>query len=77
MGTSDAPVGFTILDQQHTEEPNAQGQIEGSWRVDFETPSGVKSFIRIPDAFYSAENVNAEITDRVAEIERVQALGNG
>jgi len=68
---------FEIIDQTHEELPAANGTMEGEWRIDFLTPSGIHSFIRVPDAAYSASAIHSEIAAKVAEIERTQAGPNG
>lgn len=67
---------FTILDQSHEEIPAINGAMEGEWRIDFQTPSGIHSFIRIPDSQYNADYIHAQIAAKAAEIERTQAGPN-
>lgn len=71
--TEPATPPFTITDQTHEEVPLSNGTMEGEWRIDFTTPSGIQSFIRVPDAMYEAGYIHAQIADKVAEIEKVQA----
>lgn len=71
------PVGFRVVDQQHAELPDDQGNLSGIWTVTFETPSGVRDFIKLSDAQYTPENVLQAITDRVVIVETVQRLGSG
>lgn len=75
--TPDIPVGFRVIDQQHAELPDDQGNLSGIWTVTFETPSGIKDFVKLPDSQYSPENVLQAISDRVIMIETVQRLGSG
>lgn len=67
---------FTIIDQTHEETPSTDGQMLGEWRIDFQTPSGIRSFVRIPDDLYNARYIHSEIAARAAEIEKVQAGPN-
>lgn len=75
MSTSNGPVAapFTIIDQTHEEIPAINGAMEGEWRIDFQTPSGIHSFIRVPDAEYNADYIHAQIAAKTAEIEKTQA----
>lgn len=75
MSANDTTQGppFTILDQTHTEIPGPNGVMEGEWRIDFSTPSGIHSFIRVPDSMYDAAYIHSQIAAKVAEIEKVQA----
>lgn len=72
----DLPAGrvpFTVTDQTHEEIPSQDGQMVGEWRVDFDTPSGVHSFVRVPDYEYNAQYVHSLISQKATEIEKVQA----
>lgn len=75
METASLPgsTDFTIVDQTHDEIPAANGVMVGEWRIDFATPSGIHSFIRVPDEQYDANYIHSQIAAKVAEIEKVQA----
>ena len=70
----DEPLSFTIVDQQHSDQLDDRGNLTGVWRITFQTPSGIKSYIDLPDQYYTAENVHAWISQKVKQIEQVQAL---
>lgn len=74
MSESTPAVKFTITTQVHQQVPTANGQLTGQWRVGFTTPSGVESFVMVPDAEYNAAQVHSMVAARVATIESVQAL---
>lgn len=64
---------FEIIDQTHEETPSTNGEMVSDWRIDFMTPSGVRSFVRVPDEMYNAQYIHSEIAAKTAEIEKVQA----
>lgn len=68
---------FTITAQRHEQYYDDQGVSQSRWNIEFQTPSGVKSFVEVPDRDYNAENVAQLINERVATIEQVQSLGQG
>ena len=71
---ADPTVSFTIVDQSHSDQIDDNGKLSGVWRITFTTPSGIKSYIDMPDAYYTPQNVHAWISQKVATIEQVQAL---
>jgi hypothetical protein len=70
----DGNLPFTIVDQQHSEQINDKGQLVGTWRITFQTPSDIRAFVDIPDDRYTAQNVHAMVAWKVATIEQVQRL---
>ena len=70
------PHHFTIVSQAHQIGPDPKtGALVGLWTITFRTPSGVQSFVQIPDADYSAKHVAALVAPKAAEIEQVSQLG--
>jgi hypothetical protein len=68
------PIPFTIVDQTHTERINDKGALEAIWRITFQTPSGVRSFVDIPDQYYTAQTVHNWVSQKTATIEQVASL---
>lgn len=64
---------FHIVDQQNEETPGPDGQMIEEWRIDFDTPSGIQSFVRIPGDLYTAAYVHQAIAEKAREIEAVEA----
>lgn len=77
MSAPSQPPPFQVVDQVHEEIPSPGGHMEGEWRIDFQTPSGIHSFIRVPDAMYNAAYIHSQIAAKVQEIEAVQAGPQG
>lgn len=66
---------FTVTRQDHQPDYNPNNPAAGTWTVYFTTPSGVESFITVPDDQYTPENVGGLIAARAATIEAVHKLG--
>lgn len=67
-------VEFKILDQQHDWTYTADGGRDGQWTITFETPSGWRSQVVVPDSAYSPDIVGPVIADYVKRIEDVGGL---
>ena len=66
---------YEITRQQHEQYFDEAGNTQSRWRIDFQTTSGTKSFVEVPDADYNSANVAQMIGQRVRTIEEVEALG--
>lgn len=75
MGVGPLPDRYTITGQEKSESLTPDGRFVESWRISFETPSGTHSYIRLPDAQYTPETVDALIREDIAKIEGVHRLG--
>lgn len=71
------PVPFKIVSQQVQEsfDPATLGQ--KTWTINYETPSGVTSFVTVPDSQYSAGRVAELVAADAARIEAVHQLTEG
>jgi hypothetical protein len=76
MSALGQPLPFTILTQSPSSDyDQSTGETTEIWRIEFQTPSGVKAWVTIPWADYTAENVAAIVAQKAAMIEQVQSLG--
>lgn len=70
-----ASVSYTITGQELTEELQPDGRFVDTWRITYTTPSGVVGFVRVPNAQYDVDRIDALIRANVAQVEQVHALG--
>lgn len=68
---------YQVLSQSKTVEPDEQGNLQDRWRVHYESPSGTKSYVDIPAAYYTPRNVHDAIVHEMSTVEQVHALGQG
>lgn len=69
MGT-----GWTVTDQQETTDLGPDGRATIGVRVNFKTTKGITGSVFVPRAMYSVANVQAAISDYVAQLHAVAGL---
>lgn len=68
---------YDITHQVKSVEPDEAGNLKDTWHVHYVTPSGTKSWIKLPADYYTPRNVHNAISEEMAAIEQVHALGDG
>lgn len=76
-GQASDPQPYTITRQDH--EPNYDPNNPGAstWTIHFRTAGGTESFITVPDAQYTMENVSGQLAARAQQIDAIGGLGGG
>lgn len=67
-------VGWRVVAQQQREDLTANGTFHKVWDVTFETASGTRGLVTIPERLYTEENVRAEIESKVSTISAIENL---
>jgi len=65
---------WRVVNQQQREDLTSNGTFHKVWDVTFETGSGTRGTVTIPERLYSADYVREEIDRRVATIAAVERL---
>jgi hypothetical protein len=73
--TDDSFTKYKITNQEKTQRFTPNAGFEDVWRVTFEAPNGVHSFIEVPAREYSPANVDRMIEEELESIMGVHALG--
>lgn len=75
--TSGAPehIPYTVTSQEKTEKLTPDGRFENVWRIGFRGPSGVHSFVEVPEHQFTAANVDLMIEAELDTIMGVHGLG--
>lgn len=68
-------ITYTILGQELTEELTPDGRFVDTWRITYQTPSGVVAYVRVPATQYDPNRVQELILANVQQVEAVHALG--
>ena len=66
---------YTIVGQELTEELTPDGRFVDTWRITYQTPSGVTAYVRVPASQYDPDRVHALIVANVQNVEAIHALG--
>jgi len=69
-----APPQWTVTTQQEVTQPDATGRYVQGVKVGFQTVEGILGSVFIPDAQYSAQNVQQAVQARVDQMRSVQTL---
>lgn len=64
----------TNIQQEKTIEPDGNGNFAAVWTITFTTPSGIKTWVKVPAIDYSPDNVAAAIETELMQVEAVQSL---
>lgn len=67
---------YTITNQEKTQTLAPGGRFINVWRVDFEAPNGVHTFIEVPVSEYTPERVDQLIQQELDGIMGVHELGD-
>lgn len=68
---------YEITHQSKSTEPDETGALQDTWHVHYETPSGTRSWVKLPATHYTPRNVHEAISNEMRAIEGVHALGDG
>lgn len=75
---ADAPhPQYEVTHQNKSTEPDAAGNLTDVWHVHYTSPSGTKSWVKVPAEFYTPRNVHDAIMNEMQSVEQVHALGDG
>lgn len=69
--TPTSGLSWTVTSQQETIDKGPDGNLVQGYRVNFSTPSGITGSIFVAKARYSAQAVQQQLAQHVAELEAV------